>query len=110
MQLGVCQFWIVTDLGVRLAVIGCVRLRENSLCRQELGYLLTILSVSLTRYLTPPYRDCFISHYVGIASSEFEGSFVTTTGGRITVGFCANSKIINHVDSGFGKIENYKKN
>lgn len=30
--------------------------------------------------------------------------------GRITVGFCANSKVVNHIDSGFGKLENYKKN
>lgn len=97
-------------LGVRLSVIFCVRLCENSLYRQELGYLLTILSVSLTRYLTPPYRECFVSHYPGMASSEFEGSFVKTIDGRITVGFCANSRIVNHVDSGFGELENYKKN
>lgn len=74
-------------LGVRLAVIFCVRLCENSLCRQELGYLLTILSVSLTRYPTPPYRECFLSHYLGIASSEYKGSFVKAIDGRVTVGF-----------------------
>lgn len=95
-------------LGVRLAVIVCVRLRENSLCRQELGDLLTILSASLTRYQTPPCTECSISHYFGIASSEFEGNFAKTIDGRISVGFYAKSKIVNHVDSSFGKLENYK--
>lgn len=97
-------------VGVNLAVIICVRQGENSSHRQKLGYLLTTLSVSLTRYLTPPYREYFISHYIGIACSDFEGSFVKTIDGRITVGFFMNSNIVTCVDSGFGKTRNYLKN
>lgn len=102
--------WDSWRIGVNLAVTVPVRQGENSLHRQKLGYLLTTLSVSLTRYLTPPFRECFISHYLGIACSDFEASFVKTIDGRIAVWFCMNSNIVTCVDSCFGKTKNYMNN